>query len=376
MYACPVHRWIAVVALALLASPTIAAENEQWQLATSVPRPGLVRHEGDGYYRIATEHLTLSGEVHFSEDLVEVRFRLYRDGRLQWEKPAPSGVVLIPSQVDLVIMVRKQPGESPLVEGKAVHQGFVVYDVRGRELASIDTGTLGQSHLFPDGRLFYYAGNAIWLRDFADKGRLIWVIDRPVHRVAVHGDDFFSTHTSSSDAHEYTTTLHKVDSGQEIVSLTDSFEVRPQFFAVSADGAYAFVRTRPDATPATYDVKLYRIGEWQRPVITVAELSGMPFAADYQRKTGLIAVAYSVLPPNQGAGQREPRLEIRDSARNLLFQHSFEPTPRHWQGSYVHFDDTGTVRILLGAQEYRFARMNRLPRESRRWAAHTAHPSG
>ena len=340
---------------------TTIQANEQWQLVERVPAPKPAPVQGDSsFFTIATENPRLSGEVHF--DGGELSFRLFRGGRLAWEKPAPSSMILIPSEADIVIMVGQHFSEGWVTLAANFHERFTAYDAHGKRIASVDTPQIRKLHLFPDGRLLYLLPHSIHLVDFSQRGRLLWEIATEVDSLfMLAGDSHFSTGKSLRTNDTYETKLFEANSGRRLASFTESSAVRPLFFAVSSDGRYAFLRTT-NIPPGRLvcDVGVYEIGAWKKPAITLQGIPGNPVVADRSSKDGKLAIGYLPKTTSGNPNKIERELEIFDSAGNTLFQHGFAPGRVDFSGSYLRFDREGeSLRILFLSFEYRFERLRR-----------------
>lgn len=348
--------------VAATASPALGGDNGSWRLVETVPAPIATRVQGDHSFTIVTENPRLSGEVHFTEDEGLLSFRLYRNNRVLWEKPAPSSWIFIPAEHDIVIMVGKRYGEGGITEGRNVPERFTAYGANGNQIASVgDTGRVRNVVLFPDGRLLYLTSASIRLLDFKRRGALLWEIPGEFDSLLMfRGLSHFSTGKWFAENDTYTTTLFDVASGRSLKSFTAPFEVRPHFFAISTDQQYAFLRTTLNVNPLTCNFAMYEIGHWDQPVLTLHDLAGGPFVADRNDKDGSVAVGYLPQPVSGDPDDIQPQLDIRDSKGNLLFHYAFDPGPVDLHHSHLRFDSEGTVlRLLIRASEFRFERVKK-----------------
>lgn len=355
-------RIVAMVAVCSALAFVVRAE-AQWKLVESVSSPKPVPIQGNGSHAIATEHPELSGEIHFSDKLLDVHFKLFRDGRFQWQVPAPSTEIFIPAEADLVIMVLNRPDELPIMVDRVSHpQGFIAYDARGREVALAENvGAIGQFHLLPDGRLLYIADDHLELRDFADRGRLVWKTDLPSHTLRVVRDEYVITGYSDLDTRQHTSTLYDIRAGEQLASFGSPLDTRSALFAVSSDHQYAFLRTTFATQPPTFAVEAYRIGTWDTPFATISNFTGGPFAADLRGDYFAVGyTAYIAWPPSREESRLQSHLRIYHLPSNATtFEYAFGPSQTiEWNRSYVTFDENEDVMIRHNSEVFRFSRVD------------------
>jgi len=335
------------------------AEADSWELTAAIPSAKKVPQQGPNYFTIVTDNSRLSGEVHFSEGGRDLRFRLFREGTLLWEKPAPSDWIMIPAEKDLVVMVGLSFGEGMIHEGKVVFEHLYAYDAHGNQIANIqDTGPIGRLHLLRDGRLIYLSGEVIKLIDFNLGGQVMWSVTKSADDLKVFdGGHYFSIQKWHPGDETRETALLETKSGKLLKSIRDRIEADPMFFSISSDQKYAFVRRTRGTKPLICDILVYEIGHWDVPVFSFESLGGGPFAAN--RSADNSTIAYALLSPLSlnNPDSIQVLLEIRNSHGRKVFERNFDPGPFDWDRSYLRFDPgDASLRLLYHATEFQFTR--------------------
>ncbi len=343
---------VAMLALTLAAAPT-----PQWRLADSKPitKPSVHEHYVDGdHWVINTANPHLSGRL-LVDDTRRYIFRLYRDNRLAWERPAPSDGVIIPDEAELVIFIGKEYGEGKVTDGKNVARRVTSFDVRGKQIAFVDTGPMSDAEAFADGRFLYTNNDSILMIDMTEGGRLLWQVPSVAHRLTVFaGERYFATYRSIVETREYVTTLFDARTGNALHSVRDTFDVFPRFFAVSTDQAFAFLSYKRPGNPYTWDVAVYGVENWAEPVAEVRGIRGNPFGAD-RRRDGKIAIGHVVPAASRSPNDLTPTLELRDSDGGLAFSHAFDPSSLDVRRAFVRFNATGEeLRLLYDSTEFSY----------------------
>ncbi len=328
----------------------LARANDGWHLVRElmVPAPGF----RDGVMHVESDNPRLSGEVAFVDR--RYRFSLRRNGQLLWEKPAPSPWVMIPANIDLVVMIGKRYGEGTVTDGPNMSERISAFDVRGEPVLSIDVGVIAGAHLFADGRMLVLGGEAITLLDLASGGKEIWRVNQEIAEFRPFGDaPYFATGEWLRPTNEYRTTLYDATTGQPLSFFIRPFDDHPRFFAISSDRQFAMVRMRTSAAPVTSEVQVFRIGDWERPVLTIPQLEGGPFVCD-RSSDGSLAIG--VLTPAASALESQPRLEIRDAIGGLGFEYVCKPGQIKWPTCSLRFETPGSLLFRYQDAELIFQR--------------------
>jgi hypothetical protein len=260
-------------------------------------------------------------------------FRLYRDGELAWEKPAPSMGVMIPAQAELIVMIGKKYGEGVPTDGPNVRRGITVLNTQGEVITRADVGTIVGAHLLPDGRMLVQSTGGISLLDLPRDAGTIWQLPlQPTDLRAFEDVSFFATREWQRDRDQDRETLYETETGRKLVSIVRPHADRPQFFAAGADGQYAMLRLTTAYNPVVCDVWIYRTGQWDKPELVLTGIEGPAFAGD-RSPDGTIALAV-----NRGW---RPHVEIRDAGGLLLLEHRCKSKEINWHRAYIRFNAEG-----------------------------------
>ncbi|MGH7244921.1 MAG: hypothetical protein ACREJD_16020 [Phycisphaerales bacterium] len=325
-----------------LAVCSLAFAGPNWQLAQEQRTPLVAPQIASTAYEMRTANPAIGLRVSYSESRENLTLTIAAAGG-SVSVPIASNRIEVASDADVIVVANKLRYPGTITCGKDIYDGLVAFDSKGRQIANVaQTGAIGRLRVLSDGRAIVATDDAVRVYDMANGGNVLWNVPLEVDEViALPGEQFLATQRWDKANDTIRAELRSARTGAVVLVTTDPRASGSQYFAVSSDNRYAFLRRNTQIAPPVCSVDVIDLQAPAQPLLRIPNIAGGPLAADRLGADGSVALAVVIPPANKDPRAIRADLLMFDSQGNATFQSPGTPGPIDSLHSLVRFGADG-----------------------------------
>jgi len=314
----------------------------RWQLDQQQRTPLMAPQVASTAYEMRTVNPAIGLRVSYSESRENLMLAITASGD-SVSVPVSSDRIEVAGAADVIVVADKRRFPGSITCGKDTYDGLTAFDSKGRVIARVaQTGAIGRLHVLSDGRSIVATDDAVRIYDMANGGNVLWNVPFAVDEViALPGEQFLATQRWDKAGDTMRAELRSAQTGAVILTTTDPRTAGPEYFAVSSDNRYAFLRRNTQIGPPVCTVDVIDLAAPGQPLIRIPNITGGPLAADRSGVDGSVALAILIPPANKDARAIRADLQVFDSQGRLMFRSAGSPGPIDSLRSLVRFGGAG-----------------------------------